>query len=180
MNTDRIRDYKIFMKRVIVKEINIVPKGETVVRKAELKDVSGIVDMVNIHVGTGDLLPRTEGDIIETLNDWVVADKGGKIVAIGSLLMYSDVLAEVRSLAVSATVRGEGIGYKIVSELKEEGKRRKVERLFALTRAVNFFQRQGFTITDKENFPQKVYNDCEMCPLKENCDETAVVLPLEY
>ena len=60
----------------------------------------------------------------------------------------------------------------------DEGRRRGIPTLFALTRAVPFFEKMGFSITEKERFPQKVWNDCNICPLKEMCDETAMVLEL--
>ncbi len=47
--------------------------------------------------------------------------------------------------------------------------------VFALTRAVPFFEKQGFIITDKDNFPEKVWRDCMICPVRHACDEVAVV-----
>jgi len=41
-----------------------------------------------------------------------------------------------------------------------------------------FFERMGFVVTNRERFPEKVWTDCVICPLKERCDEIAVVLEL--
>ncbi|MER3461221.1 MAG: GNAT family N-acetyltransferase, partial [candidate division GAL15 bacterium] len=51
--------------------------------------------------------------------------------------------------------------------------------VFALTRAVAFFERQGFRVTDRERFPEKVWRDCVRCPLRDRCDEVAVAMRLD-
>ncbi|MGB5059003.1 MAG: argininosuccinate synthase, partial [Candidatus Promineifilaceae bacterium] len=127
----------------------------------------------------GDLLPRSALSIRDTLHDWLVGVyPDGDIVACVSLFYYTPYLAEVRSLAVSDRVKGQGWGRTIVKEAVNEARHRNVPTLFALTRAVDFFQKVGFKITVKERFPQKVFRDCSICPLLEACDETAVVLEL--
>ena len=101
-----------------------------------------------------------------------------ELVACVSLLYYSETLAEVRSLAVADKVKGQGWGSGIVKAIIAQARHKQVPTLFALTRAVPFFQKVGFTISSKELFPEKVWRDCQICPLLHNCDETAVVLHL--
>lgn len=141
-------------------------------------DVPSLVALVNAYALRGDLLPRSEASIRETLGDWVIGKVGDTVIACGSLLMYSPVLAEVRSLAVADAAQGTGLGRQVVQALLDEARVRKVPTVFALTRVVGFFERMGFMVTEKEFFPQKVWNDCAVCPLKDDCDETAVVLEL--
>ncbi len=50
--------------------------------------------------------------------------------------------------------------------------------VFTLTRAVPFFERCGFRITNKEQFPEKIWKDCHLCPLVHDCDETALIMRL--
>ena len=149
------------------------------IRNARLEDVPGILELVNTHVKRGDLLPRTADSIAATLDDWLIGkDEQGNIVACVSLLHYTPALAEVRSLAVADEVQGQGYGRTIVKALIAQARRRNVPTLFALTRAVPFFQKMGFHTTHKERFPEKVWRDCSMCPLLQHCDETAVVMQL--
>ena len=156
------------------------PAGDTVVvGRARAGDVPGIARLVNAYVRRGDLLPRSPADIARGIDDWVVARSGDMVVGCGSLLRYAPHLAEIRSLAVAESAQGLGLGKAIVSTLIEEGRRRHIPTLFALTRAVPFFLRMGFTITEKERFPQKVWTDCDACPLQAMCDETAVFLELD-
>jgi amino-acid N-acetyltransferase len=149
------------------------------IRPAIPTDILGILALVNEHVRRGDLLPRTAESIRSTLSDWLVGVVDGEIVACVSLLYYTPVLAEVRSLAVSDGVKGQGWGKAIVDAIIAKAEREEVPTLFALTRAVHFFEKAGFNITDKDRFPEKVWRDCHVCPLLHNCDETAVILKLQ-
>ena len=149
------------------------------IRPARETDIPAILRLVSDHARRGDLLPRSALSIRDTLHDWLVGVyPDGDIVACVSLYYYTPYLAEVRSLAVSDRVKGQGWGRTIVKEAVNEARHRNVPTLFALTRAVDFFQKVGFKITVKERFPQKVFRDCSICPLLEACDETAVVLEL--
>ena len=147
-----------------------------VVRAAEAADVDGIAALVAINVKAGHLLPRSADEIPDSLHNWVVALHDDTVIGIGSLLLMNPQLVEVRSLAVATAYRSYGIGALIVNELVSQAKQRHIPTVFALTRAVNFFLRLGFTITDKNNFPEKVWRDCVKCPLVTCCDETAVVI----
>lgn len=149
-----------------------------VVVKPTLDDLPRLVALVNAYARRGDLLPRSAESIAATLDDWVIGKSGDAVIACGSLLPYSAELAEVRSLAVADAAQGTGLGRKVVEALIDEARTRGIPTLFALTRAVPFFLRMGFTVTEKEFFPQKVWNDCSICPLKDACDETAVVLSI--
>jgi amino-acid N-acetyltransferase len=52
------------------------------------------------------------------------------------------------------------------------------DTMFVLTYAVPLFNKFGFKIVDKIQLPQKVWNDCQACLHKDNCDETAMSLSL--
>ena len=57
--------------------------------------------------------------------------------------MWED-LAEIRTVAVDESRRGEGIGHMIVGELLERARLLGVARVFVLTFAVSFFAGHGF------------------------------------
>lgn len=148
------------------------------VRPARPADAESIADLVAEFAGPGYLLPRTLEDIRGTIDSWFVARRGEQLLACGSLLPYSDALAEVRSLAVAPRAQGRGLGGLVLRALIEEGRRRRYGSLFALTRAVDFFESHGFQVGQRVEFPQKVWRDCMACPFIDDCDETAVVLDL--
>ncbi|GAB4266758.1 MAG: hypothetical protein Kow0080_08260 [Candidatus Promineifilaceae bacterium] len=146
------------------------------IRPARPTDIPAMLTLLNEHVRRGDVLPRTEASIRDTLPHWLVGiDSDGDLVACVSLLYYTNALAEVRSLAVADKVKGQGWGRTIVKTLIQQAQLAGVPTVFALTRAVGFFEKMGFTVTSKERFPEKVWRDCTACPLLEACDETAVV-----
>ncbi len=154
------------------------PQRVVQVRPARDDDVAAIVTIVAENVRLGHLLPRSAADVRHSLGNWLVADRDGSIIGIGSLLVMTPVLVEVRSLAVAPAAVGQGIGAALVRGLIAEARRRGFPTIFALTRAVGFFTRLGFSITEHERFPEKVWRDCVLCPLRERCDETAVVMAL--
>ena len=130
----------------------------------------------NLGEREGQLLPRSLESIRADIADWIVAEDNACIVGVGSLVEMNHSLVEVRSLAVAPEYRKFGIGGKIVYALVDQARARCRMTVFALTRAVLFFEKLGFRITDKENFPEKVWRDCSVCPVQFACDEVAMVM----
>lgn len=155
------------------------PVVTRIVRKATVDDVPEIFALVSEYARRGAVLPRTLLSINSTIDDWLVAEVGGEILGCVSLQGYSSGLAEVRTLIVRDGVRGLGLGRSLIESLLAEVRRRDIPTLFALTRTVPYFERFGFSVTEREAFPEKVWRDCRQCPFLNNCDETAVVLRLE-
>lgn len=149
------------------------------VRPATLADVPAIAALVAEHAQRGEVLPRTAATIRNTVNDWMVGEKDGGLVACVSLLRYTPHLAEVRSLAVRNGSTGNGWGKALVEALIVHAQAQRILTLFALTRAVPFFQKLGFRVSQKRAFPEKIWRDCQICPVRADCDETAVVLRFE-
>ncbi|MFV1859578.1 MAG: GNAT family N-acetyltransferase [Anaerolineales bacterium] len=151
---------------------------ETEVRRAGPHDVPEIAALVASYAKRGELLPRTRGEIALSLDDWVVAVQGDAVQGCGSLVRYTPTLSEVRSLAVSAGAKQNGLGLAIGQALIDEARDRGIATLFALTRATGFFQKLGFELSLAPRFPEKVWRDCRMCPILDRCDEVAVVMYL--
>jgi amino-acid N-acetyltransferase len=149
-----------------------------VVRQAARADVGAITALIKTHAARGNLLPRSRKNIEDTLPNWLVAvhagAAAGQILGCVNLFPYGPGLYEVRSLAVDDGARGEGVGTRLVEALEQVASQRGGQTLFALTRAVPFFERLGFMVTDRYRFPEKVWNACRHCPLIDDCDEIAV------
>ncbi len=148
------------------------------VRPAQESDVYAIATLVDVYARRGELLPRSEESIHATLPDWVVAVSAGRVVGCGSLVRYTPQLLELRSLAVDENAQGRGIGRALTDALVALAQRQGAATIFALTRAVPFFEKAGFVQTPMASFPEKVWRDCRLCPLQDNCDETALSLQL--
>lgn len=149
-----------------------------VIRPATLADVPSIAALVMANAMQGKVLPRSAAAIEATISDWIVAAADDEVLGCVSLLRYTSGLVEVRSLVVGERYRGLRIGSRLVDALLLEAQRREVPTLFALTRKVAFFERFGFQVSERVRFPEKVWQDCRLCPLIDNCDETALVLEL--
>jgi N-acetylglutamate synthase-like GNAT family acetyltransferase len=161
--------------------------GTVSVRPAVAADVEAVAALVNEQARRGHLLPRTPQAIQASLDDWLVAvdnqpaaDRGSgqRIFGCVSLLLYHSGLAEVRSMAVSDQIQGQGVGRQLLLAIVAEARQRRLPVIFALTRAVGFFESCGFRVTDRALFPEKVWQVCRTCPLQDRCEETAVVLEL--
>jgi amino-acid N-acetyltransferase len=148
------------------------------IRRARLADVAQMMPLLNEYARQAEILPRTEADVYQSIRDWVVADAGRQIVAMGSLVILWHDLAEIRSLVIDPAFQGQGLGRQVVIQLMIEAQALALPRVFALTRKPGFFLKLGFQMTRMEDLPRKVQKDCVFCPKFNACDEVAVIMPL--
>ena len=148
-------------------------------RPATPADIPAIFRLVDEHARRGGVLPRPADEIRASLPAWVVGvDERGEIMACGMLAQYTPWLAEIRSLVVADPVKSNGWGSTVLRALVGKACQQQIPVVFALTRAVPFFEKLGFSVVSLDDFPEKARHDCERCPRKECCDETAVALRL--
>jgi N-acetylglutamate synthase-like GNAT family acetyltransferase len=143
-------------------------------RAARPGDVPALERFIGAYTGDGTLLPRTRANLLAHLGDFLVLTDGDELVGCGALQTVNHGLGEIRSLAVRPESRGEGLGGAIVAALVARARARGMQRVFCLTRRVSFFAHQGFAEVAKERFPQKIWNDCRLCPRRDACDEVAM------
>ena len=129
---------------------------------------------------TGDVLPRTEGEIYETIRDFVVVrdSSASRLLAAGALHVEWRDLAEIKSLVVDPGTQGKGLGRIVVDACLDEAVEMGLKTVFALTTTPAFFERLGFRISGVSAFPRKVWNECFRCPKYNACDEIAVTIDL--
>ena len=60
-----------------------------------------------------------------------------------------------------------------------EARRLSISKVFALTMAPKFFERQGFGHVTRESLPHKIWSDCIKCTKFPDCDEYAVAIEME-
>ena len=153
------------------------PTRVPAVRAASLADVPQLETLIAPYVATGDLLPRSNYDLCRHIKEYVVAQApNGAILGCGSLKVYSQALGEIAGLAVHPDAQGAGVGRAIMQALIAEARASGLAEVLALTRKPAFFLKLGFTASEKEHFPLKVWADCARCPRQNCCDEVAVVL----
>lgn len=148
-------------------------------RKARIEDVEDIHKLIMSYSTKGLLLARSRQSLFENVREYVVAEDDGQIVGVGGLRILWNDLGEVRSLVVTEDYGQKGIGSQLVTELEKEAKELGLPKLFALTYQAGFFKKIGYEEVPHKSLPQKVWRDCIDCPKFPECEEVAVLKPLE-
>jgi amino-acid N-acetyltransferase len=148
---------------------------ETAVRKAGMRDIPSILNVINGYAAKGVMLPRTEFEMSENIRDFSVAHTGPELAGCGALHFYTPTVAEVRSLAVDPKAKGLGVGRALVEALEAEAREDALEAVFAFTYVPEFFAKLGFYEVERGELPLKAWKDCLRCPKFQNCDEIAVL-----
>jgi amino-acid N-acetyltransferase len=146
------------------------------IRNARASDSSAIIRLVGSFADRNIMLPVTEDYLFEHINNFFVAETGKKIVGTVFLRVYSDLLAEIRSLAVDAESQNHGIGRHLIQFTLKRAKELGIRKILALTLVPGFFRKLGFNEVDKSLFPEKIWTDCDTCTKKDNCDEISMLL----
>ncbi|MBI5554627.1 MAG: N-acetyltransferase [Elusimicrobia bacterium] len=144
-------------------------------RKAKIKDVKDIQNIINAFAAGGEMLPRALNELYENIRDFFVIEDQGKIVAGGALHVSWEDLAEVKGFAVVASHHRKGLGSMLLKACLKEAKELGVKRVFALTYKPKFFKKHGFSEIDKTELPHKIWNECIKCPKFPDCDEICLV-----
>ena len=148
------------------------------IRKAKVADVEAVAQVINERAAMGELLPRSQHHIYQTLRDFVVYERDDQILGTGAMHVLWRDLGEIRALAVAGPWQEKGIGTAIVQTLLGEAAAVGLVRAFAFTYKPRFFERLGFYLVDKESLPRKVWGECVHCVKFPNCDEVAMVFDL--
>ena len=144
------------------------------IRKAELRDVPALYKLISRYVAEQILLPRPLTNLYEDVWEFTVAEEDGELLGCGALKLYSQELAEIRSLCVDSPLKSKGVGRMLTEALMDEAERHGLKTVFALTVVPGFFEKLGFQKALREKFPVKVFQDCLGCPKYSCCDEVAV------
>ena len=146
-------------------------------KKAKLTDIEEMQKLAKSEVDSGIILNRTDDEIATNIRSYYLAFDDEVLVGFGALHIHAQTLAEVRSLIVKDSLRGQGIGKQIVLNLIEEGKVLGIKEIFTLTYRKAFFEKVGFMEIPKESLPtQKIWADCIRCKHFPICDEIALII----
>lgn len=152
-----------------------ITKAAVTIRRATMKDVDQMLEIINQYAQKGLMLPRSKLSVCEHLQSFVVAHDGNGVIGVAGLHILWEDLAEIRSLAIAETAQGLGVGKQLVLHLVEQCQLLGINRVLALTYQKEFFERCGFHIVPKETLPQKVWKDCINCAKLPCCDEIAMI-----
>lgn len=144
-------------------------------RKATMRDIPAMLQLINFYAANGIMLPRTEFEISENIRDFTVLYDGSQLLGCGALHFYTPTSGEIRSLAVAPEARNQGVGALLINVLEVEAINSDLHAIFAFTYVAEFFHKLGFQEVDRGLLPLKVWKDCLSCPKFNCCDETAVL-----
>ena len=130
------------------------------VRPARTCDVAVIRRLVDTYAPRGILLNKPTVTLYEDVQEFLVAARpDGDVVGCGALHVMWEDLAEIRTLAVDPSVKGEGVGHQLLERLLDRARALGVRRLFCLTFEVDFFGRHGFREIDGIPVEHAVYDE---------------------
>jgi amino-acid N-acetyltransferase len=114
------------------------------IRPARTGDVVAIRRLVDTYADDRRLLSKATVALYEDVQEFLVADLDGAVVACGALHVMWEDLAEIRTVAVEPDHRRTGLGSRILDALVDRARAIGVSRLFCLTFETEFFARHGF------------------------------------
>jgi len=140
-----------------------------------MSDTKDIAALINFYAEKGVMLPRTLPSIYQRIRDFTLIEENNTIIAVGSLRILWNDLAEICSLAVRPESVNRGLGSSLVKKMIQESRELEIKNIFTLTYQPVFFEKCGFKRISKESLPQKVWTECVNCPKFPNCDEIALI-----
>jgi amino-acid N-acetyltransferase len=114
------------------------------IRPAKTQDIPGIRTLIDTYTLGGRLLNKETVMLYEDVQEFTVAIENGVVVGCGALHVLWEDLAEVRTVAVVDTLKGQGVGHQILEAIINRARVIGVSRLFCLTFETEFFGRHGF------------------------------------
>lgn len=152
---------------------------EITIRRARIGDVRTIKRLVDTYASEV-LLAKELVTLYEDVQEFWVAEQadgaGGRVVGCGALHVLWEDLAEIRTVAVDPSVRGRGVGHRIVHRLIRLAHELGLARLFVLTFETGFFERHGFEPIEGTPVSPEVYQE-----MRRSADEgVAEFLDLPY
>ncbi|KAJ0961249.1 hypothetical protein J5N97_000795 [Dioscorea zingiberensis] len=126
-------------------------------RMARVTDLSGIRQVIQPLEASGTLVQRTDEELLQTLDSFIVVERDGSIIACAALFPYiKEKCGEVAAIAVSPECRGTGQGDKLLDYVEKKASSLGLEKLFLLTtRTADWFVRRGFKECSIEHIPKE-------------------------
>ncbi len=129
------------------------------IRPAQTRDIKGIRQLIDSYAPQGRLLSKETVTLYESVQEFTVAVEGDQVVGCGALHVLWEDLAEVRTVAVSENLRGQGVGHKILDSIIERAQAIGVKRIFCLTFETEFFGSHGCEVIEGTAVEPDIYKD---------------------
>ena len=127
------------------------------IRPARTSDIKGIRQLIDSYAPQGRLLSKETVTLYESVQEFTVAVEGDEVIGCGALHVLWEDLAEVRTVAVSEKLRGQGVGHQILDSIVERAKTIGVKRIFCLTFETEFFVCLCFEVIEGTPVEPEIY-----------------------
>jgi amino-acid N-acetyltransferase len=121
-----------------------LPLRDVVIRPACIDDATSLARFLAPFVARGELLQRTEEELLTLLRHGFVAEAQGRIIGFTALEIYSEKLAEVQCVSVEETYRGHGIGRRLVMLCVDRARQLHIAETMAITAREEVLRHCGF------------------------------------
>jgi len=133
------------------------------VRRAQLQDVGGILELIEPLERAGNLVRRSREKLETDIERFLVVERDGATVACAALYPFvEDRLVELSCLAVHDAYRNRGRGDLLLATVLDEARALGAEQVFVLTtQATHWFKERGFEEAPLDGLPvarQRMYN----------------------
>ena len=133
----------------------VVESTLNTLRDATIKDVGGILQLLQPLEAEGILVRRSRELLEREIGRFVVLEHGHRIIGCAALYPFADEkAAELACLAVQPAYRDHGYGDALLKHIAARAKTMKLKKLFVLTtRTAHWFIERGFKEVDVEHLP---------------------------
>lgn len=146
---------------------------------AKIIHAQGIHDLLAQYSKQEILLPRPISEIYTLIPQFFVIlderDDKYDVIACVAIEVFSDELAEVRSLAVNPDYKGQHLGEQLLITIEDYARSLGLKKMMALTYVDTFFHKYGYETVEMSSLPEKVWRVCVKCPKFHHCDEIPVL-----
>ncbi|MCG7498358.1 amino-acid N-acetyltransferase [Vibrio sp. Of7-15] len=133
------------------------------VRKADIDDIGGILDLIRPLEEEGILVRRSREQLEQEIKQFTIIEKDGLVIGCAALYPYpEDRMAEMACVAVHTDYRDGDRGVLLLNHLRQQIREQGLRQLFVLTtRSLHWFREQGFYEVNVSQLPmekQDLYN----------------------
>lgn len=152
--------------KVAVHRAQVAAKSKNMEIKMAINHRESIIALL-----TAERLPVN--DLPETLDHFMVALNDDKIIGAAGLEIYGD-YGLLRSLAVNAAFRNQGIAGKLVRQIETQAGSKALKAIYLLTEtAPDYFDRKGYARVNRDDVPAEVQRSSEFNHV---CPQSAIVM----
>ncbi|BDU49918.1 GNAT family N-acetyltransferase [Haliovirga abyssi] len=147
-------------KEVLTYDISgtLISKGDDeIIRFADIEDVPSIYLLIKNEMTKNNILPITEDNIENAVDDYIVYEIDSSIVAAGKLNYYENV-GEIAKIVTLPRYQGGKKAKSVCLALIEKAKSEKLDYVFGLTvneSMMKLFRKLGFVEVKRESFPEE-------------------------